>query len=523
MTDDPTKPGGPAQPPDPANRPAQPPDHADESAQQPGPADESVQQPGTAGESADGTASAPPTDAPGYSWPPPPPQAEALASRYGLIRPRQGRYLAGVCGAIGRATNTDPVLWRVLLAVLGFFGGIGILVYLVVWLATPSEGDSTSPVEGLLGRGRSSTSPVVVLVIGILAAVMFGFIVTDGFRAVLLGSAVLIGGALLLNRSFRENGPRPAGPPAPAPPGYGPPPPHGYGPPPPPAPVAGAAGAAVPVAAGQLAQPRPDDPPTRPLPVYPPVGPPPPAGGYRAPFAPYGPYAGRSGPPGQFPPPPPVPPYPVPPPPAAAPRPRKERSRLGTITFSMIFVVLGLVAALDLTDLAPTPPSAYFAAVLATIAVGLLVGAWIGRARWLIALGLTAAAAVGVSSLVESAKEATSEPVVWKPASYGQVDSRYAATFGDAVLDLRNVDFTDRQKNLTVSLSFGKLRVYLPDEVDVRTETDMNAGNASVLGHRWDGFEQGSRVVEDLGSDGTGGGRLTLRIEINAGDLEVIR
>ena len=189
----------------------------------------------------------------------------------------------------------------------------------------------------------------------------------------------------------------------------------------------------------------------------------------------------------------------------------------------MIFVVLGLVTALDLTDLAPTPPSAYFAAVLATIAVGLLVGAWIGRARWLIALGLTAAAAVGVSSLAESAKEATSEPMVWKPATYGQVDSRYQATFGDAVLDLRNVDFTDRQKDVTVSLSFGKLRVYLPDEVDVRTETDMNAGNASVLGHRWDGFEQGRRIVEDLGSDGTGGGELTLRIEINAGDLEVIR
>ncbi|WBC19834.1 PspC domain-containing protein [Solwaraspora sp. WMMA2080] len=516
MTDDPTKPGGPAQPPDPATEPAQPPDPADESTQPPDQATGPAGAASPAGESAGGTASAPPTDPPttGYGWQPPPPQAEALASRYGLIRPRQGRYLAGVCGAIGRATNTDPVLWRVLLAVLGFFGGIGILVYLVVWLATPSEGDSTSPVEGLLGRGRSSTSPVTVLVIGILAAVMFGFIVTDGFRAVLLGSAVLIGGVLLLNRSLREDGPRPAGPPAPPPPGYGPPaaysppPPAGYGPPPPAGygpppygPVAGAALAAAPVAAGQPAA----------------------LGGYRAPFAPYGPYAGRSGPPGQFPPPPPVPPHPVPPPPSVAPRPRKERSRLGTITFSMIFVVLGLVTALDLTDLAPTPPSAYFAAVLATIAVGLLVGAWIGRARWLIALGLTAAAAVGVSSLAESAKEAASEPMVWKPATYGQVDSRYQATFGDAVLDLRNVDFTDRQKDVTVSLSFGKLRVYLPDEVDVRTETDMNAGNASVLGHRWDGFEQGRRIVEDLGSDGTGGGELTLRIEINAGDLEVIR
>ena len=42
--------------------------------------------------------------------------------------------LAGVCGAFGRATNTDPVLWRVVLVVLTIFGGIGVLAYLVGWL-----------------------------------------------------------------------------------------------------------------------------------------------------------------------------------------------------------------------------------------------------------------------------------------------------------------------------------------------------------------------------------------------------
>lgn len=87
---------------------------------------------------------------------PPPPGAAGFTTRYGLVRPRDGRYLAGVCAAIGRATNTDPVLWRVLLAVLGFFGGIGILVYVTAWLIIPGEGDSASPVESMLGRaGRA--------------------------------------------------------------------------------------------------------------------------------------------------------------------------------------------------------------------------------------------------------------------------------------------------------------------------------------------------------------------------------
>src|SRR5439155_6027728 len=57
-------------------------------------------------------------------FPPPPPGSSGWASRYGLVRPTRGRVLAGVCAAIARATNTDPVLWRVLFAVLTLAGGV---------------------------------------------------------------------------------------------------------------------------------------------------------------------------------------------------------------------------------------------------------------------------------------------------------------------------------------------------------------------------------------------------------------
>ncbi|PZF81948.1 PspC domain-containing protein, partial [Micromonospora deserti] len=180
--------------------------------------------PVAAPEAAGGGGTPPPPGGDPGAVPPPPPGAAGFTSRYGLVRPRDGRYLAGVCAAIGRATNTDPVLWRVLLAVLGFFGGIGILVYVTAWLIIPGEGDSASPVESMLGRGRSSMSPVTVIVLSILVAVSFGYIVTDAFRAVLLGAAILIGGALLLNREHRGRQAVPAAPgPAAAPPGPVPP------------------------------------------------------------------------------------------------------------------------------------------------------------------------------------------------------------------------------------------------------------------------------------------------------------
>ncbi len=92
-----------------------------------------------------------------------PPPAGPSFSRDKLVRPRQGRYVAGVCAALARATNTDPVLWRVVLAVLGFFGGVGVLLYLVGWLVIPAEGDTASPIESLLGQGRSGMAPLSIV------------------------------------------------------------------------------------------------------------------------------------------------------------------------------------------------------------------------------------------------------------------------------------------------------------------------------------------------------------------------
>ncbi|MEU8420170.1 PspC domain-containing protein [Micromonospora sp. NPDC048835] len=524
--------------------------------------------------------------APGPSAPPPPLGGTGFTSRYGLVRPREGRYLAGVCAAIGRATNTDPVLWRVLLAVLGFFGGIGILVYVAAWLIIPNEGDTASPVESMLGRGRSSMSPVTVIILGILVAASFAYIVTDAFRAVLLGAAILVAGALLLNRDSRfprpgtPGGPPPTGPPGPVvPPVAWPAPSYGVAPSTGPAvtPPMASTGPAYPSAATGAA-------PTVTLPAYdtPPTGAPlsaaatqqvtgagplseaggttgvgpasgqpvgataaqpdwpstampsagwpsapvsstptapagyptaPPPSGYRPPFAPHGPYASPTA---------------VAPPPRKPPKPPKrpkERSPLGAVTFSLIFLVLGLVALLDLLDVFAVSASAYFAAALATIALGLLVGTWFGRARWLIALGLVTAAALGTATVAESYDRVrgVDGAVTWAPTDYRDLADRYENSFGDAVLDLRGIDFAKRDSQVTVAVNFGQATVVVPPNVDVTTVADVNAGDATIFGNRSGGLDGRLREFTDVGADGPGGGTLRLYIHVNAGNLEVTR
>ncbi|MGC4744254.1 PspC domain-containing protein [Micromonospora sp. DT201] len=519
---------------------------------------------------------------PGPSVPPPPLGGAGFTSRYGLVRPRDGRYLAGVCAAIGRATNTDPVLWRVLLAVLGFFGGIGILVYVAAWLIIPNEGDTASPIESMLGRGRSNMSPVTVIILGILAAASFGYIVTDAFRAVLLGAAILVAGALLLNRENRNPQPGTPGGPAPSATPPGPVPPVAW-----PAPSYGAAPSTHPLATAPMAGGDPayatattQGAPTVTTPAYdvrptsfpqpsateepisgmgpvsgqparttaveagwpapstgwpststpsagwppPPVPGPPaappgyptatPPSGYRPPFAPHGPYASPA--------PATLPPPPKPPKPPKRPR---ERSPLGAVTFSLIFLVLGVVALLDLLDVFAISASAYFAAALATIGLGLLVGTWFGRARWLIALGLVTAAALGTATVAESYDRirGVDGAVTWAPTDYRDLADRYENSFGDAVLDLRGIDFAKRDSQVTVAINFGKATVVVPPNVDVTTVADVNAGDAVIFGNRSGGLDGRLQETTDLGVDGPGGGTLRLYIHVNAGNLEVTR
>ena len=47
------------------------------------------------------------------------------------------RKIMGVCGGLGEWLEIDPVLFRVAFILLALVGGLGILVYIVLWLLIP--------------------------------------------------------------------------------------------------------------------------------------------------------------------------------------------------------------------------------------------------------------------------------------------------------------------------------------------------------------------------------------------------
>lgn len=64
-----------------------------------------------------------------------------------LYRSKDDRMIAGVCGGLGKNTDIDPNLIRILFIVLAFCSvGIMILIYLCAWILIPEEGDVKSEV-----------------------------------------------------------------------------------------------------------------------------------------------------------------------------------------------------------------------------------------------------------------------------------------------------------------------------------------------------------------------------------------
>ncbi|MGM9515442.1 PspC domain-containing protein [Roseateles sp. DB2] len=61
------------------------------------------------------------------------------ASGQVLRRSLNDRWLGGVCGGLGRMTNVESWIWRLLFVLTSLCVGGGLLVYLLLWIFVPEE------------------------------------------------------------------------------------------------------------------------------------------------------------------------------------------------------------------------------------------------------------------------------------------------------------------------------------------------------------------------------------------------
>jgi signal transduction histidine kinase len=131
-----------------------------------------------------------------------------------LRRDREGAVLGGVCAGLGRRLGIDPIVLRVVFLAATAAGGLGVVLYLLAWVALPAEGESRASSLRIPRVPGGRDSWFVAGGMGLLVAALlllfrqWGLWIGDGLVwPVVLAAA---GGALIWRQSASAADPAPA-------------------------------------------------------------------------------------------------------------------------------------------------------------------------------------------------------------------------------------------------------------------------------------------------------------------------
>ncbi|MGH2555250.1 MAG: PspC domain-containing protein [Actinomycetota bacterium] len=375
-----------------------------------------------------------------------------------LTRPRAGRLLGGVGVGLADYIGVDPMVVRAAFVVLAFLGGIGVFLYLLAWLMIPPAPSGSPGGERLPARllGRVRGRPAWV---GVILLAVGGALVAHQlgvWHPTIFWGVTLVVSGIAL---FRED--------------------RGW-----------SDGSDGVVAV--------DEPPTNPSTevVAPPRRMPRPGWTPRWPFGPRGAA------------------------PSSPPRVRRERSALGWLALGAVLLALGGAAVLnDVMDI-DLSLTQYLALALAVLGAGLLVGAWLGRARWVILPGILLIPLVLATSLIDVPITGGIGDRYVNPQEVGELQRTYELTAGDLVIDLTSMRSGPGEVVIRATVATGRIRVVAPDLVSIDARAHAGAGSISLLGRT----DRGIRVDVTRSSPAPGTiGNLILDLRTGIGEILVYR
>jgi phage shock protein PspC (stress-responsive transcriptional regulator) len=82
-----------------------------------------------------------------------------MDERQRLYRSTTDRKIAGVCGGLADYFDTDPVLVRGIFVALAVAGGLGFVLYAVLWIAVPNHPREVDQQEMSATAGSGPVGP----------------------------------------------------------------------------------------------------------------------------------------------------------------------------------------------------------------------------------------------------------------------------------------------------------------------------------------------------------------------------
>lgn len=178
---------------------------------------------------------------------------------------------------------------------------------------------------------------------------------------------------------------------------------------------------------------------------------------------------------------------------------RLPRSPLGWYVLAAVLVSIAVLAIVANMPDQRVGLGQYFGAGLGVLGIGLVVGAWWGRARLLIALGVLVLPFAVTAALINVPIEGGYGEQMFHPQAVGELRPAYRLAAGEIYLDLTDLDLSEPIA-LEASVGAGRLIVVVPQDARLTIDARVSGGRLSLLGGRQVGTGLADRVDRSAGA-----------------------
>lgn len=207
------------------------------------------------------------------------------------------------------------------------------------------------------------------------------------------------------------------------------------------------------------------------------------------------------------------PPRPAPSPPAP-PRPTREPATITRICISVLALLAAGAIVTDALGWAHPDTSTILAIGLIIAGAAAVAGAFLGRARGMIPLGIMLAVAFASASVVEPVVENGVGDREFAPASLADLQPAYRLGVGQLDVDLRSVEVPDGERiEVEIKLGIGDVVVLVPSAPSLEIEGDLEVGDLTILTKTESGL--GNHLL--IEREGRGTGLLIVRLDVGIG------
>lgn len=177
----------------------------------------------------------------------------------------------------------------------------------------------------------------------------------------------------------------------------------------------------------------------------------------------------------------------------AAKRPAQPRSPLGLYVVAAALIAVGIMALVANATNRIVTPGQFFGVAFTIVGVGLAVGGWWGRARWLMLPALLLLPFAWASAYLTAPIEGGIGDQSFAPVSAEELRDEYRLVGGGLTLDLRDVPGSGPIRT-SASVAVGYLTVFLPEDASVQIAASVGAGETEILGN----YQAGTGLAEHM-------------------------